>query len=51
MTCELGIIEGFFGRPWTWAERTDAVRFLGPRGYGFHIYSPKADPRLRRRWR
>jgi hyaluronoglucosaminidase len=51
MTPELGIIEGFFGRPWSWAERTDAVRFLGPRGYGFHIYAPKADPYLRRRWR
>ncbi|HEY8571524.1 beta-N-acetylglucosaminidase domain-containing protein [Phenylobacterium sp.] len=51
MTCELGIIEGFFGRPWSWTERTDAVRFLGPRGYGFYLYAPKADPYLRRRWR
>lgn len=51
MTPELGIIEGFFGRPWTWRERTEQVQFLGPRGYGFYLYAPKADPWLRRRWR
>jgi hypothetical protein len=51
MTPELGIIEGFFGRPWSWQERTEQVRFLGPRGYGFYLYAPKADPYLRRRWR
>ena len=46
----LGIIEGFFGRPWSWAERADAVRFLRPHGYSFYLYAPKADPWLRRRW-
>ena len=51
MSVEIGVIEGFFGRPWTWEERTDNVRFLGPRGYGFWLYAPKADPFLRRRWR
>jgi len=50
-TPELGIIEGFFGRPWSWRERTEAVQFLGPRGYGFYLYAPKADPYLRRKWR
>ena len=30
MMPELGLIEGFFGRPWSWAERADAVRFLRP---------------------
>jgi hypothetical protein len=48
---ELGIVEGFFGRAWSWAERAEAVAFLGPRGYGFYLYAPKADPYLRRRWR
>jgi hypothetical protein len=51
MAMEIGVIEGFFGRPWTWAERTANVSFLGPRGYGFWLYAPKADPYLRRRWR
>jgi len=47
---ELGLIEGFFGRPWSWAQRADAVRFLGAHGYHFYLYAPKADARLRRRW-
>jgi hyaluronoglucosaminidase len=47
---ELGLIEGFFGRPWSWAERGEAVRFLAPHGYRFYLYAPKADPYLRRRW-
>jgi len=50
VTPELGIIEGFFGRPWTWEARADAVRFLRPHGYLFYLYAPKADAHLRRRW-
>ncbi len=48
---ELGLIEGYYGRPWTWAERSHVAAFLAGHGYGFHIYAPKADPYLRRRWR
>ena len=48
---ELGLIEGFYGRPWSWAERADTVAFLACHGYGFYIYAPKADAFLRRRWR
>jgi hypothetical protein len=51
MTMPLGTIEGFFGRPYSWAERTDLMRFLKPHGYDFYLYAPKADPYLRRRWR
>lgn len=50
MAPELGLIEGFFGRPWSWAERRDTVAFLRGHGYGFYLYAPKADTRLRRRW-
>jgi hyaluronoglucosaminidase len=50
MLPELGLIEGFFGRPWGWKERADAVRFLAPHGYRFYLYAPKADAFLRRRW-
>ncbi|HEX6923860.1 MAG TPA: beta-N-acetylglucosaminidase domain-containing protein [Longimicrobiaceae bacterium] len=50
MTVELGLIEGFYGRPWSWEQRADAVCFLAPHGYGFYLYAPKADPYLRRRW-
>lgn len=51
MDVELGIIEGFFGTPWTWAEREHVVSFLAPRGYRFYLYAPKADAYLRRRWK
>lgn len=47
---ELGIIEGFFGLPWSWAERREAVSFLAPHGYRFYLYAPKADAFLRRDW-
>jgi hyaluronoglucosaminidase len=50
MSVELGIIEGFYGKPWSWEERAEAVSFLAPHGYGFYLYAPKADPFLRRRW-
>lgn len=50
MTAELGLIEGFFGRPWSWAARAEAIRFLAPHGYRSYLYAPKADAFLRRRW-
>jgi hyaluronoglucosaminidase len=50
-TLAVGIIEGFFGRPWGWAARQSAVEFLRKWDYQFYIYAPKADPFLRRRWR
>jgi hyaluronoglucosaminidase len=50
MNPELGLIEGFFGRPWSWADRAAAVRFLAPHNFRFYLYAPKADAFLRRRW-
>ncbi|MBR9989211.1 MAG: beta-N-acetylglucosaminidase domain-containing protein [Gemmatimonadetes bacterium] len=47
---DLGIIEGFYGRPWSWKQRAEAASFLAPHGYRFYLYAPKADPYLRRRW-
>ncbi|MBW3629598.1 MAG: beta-N-acetylglucosaminidase domain-containing protein [Gemmatimonadetes bacterium] len=51
MDVELGIIEGFYGKPWSWQQREETIAFLGPHGYRFYLYAPKADPYLRRRWR
>jgi len=48
---ELGIIEGYFGRTWTWQERADVVDRLAPAGYRFFHYAPKIDASLRRDWR
>jgi hyaluronoglucosaminidase len=50
LTPELGIIEGFYGKPWSWEERKATVSFLAPYGYRFYLYAPKADPHLRRKW-
>ncbi len=48
---ELGIIEGYFGPAWSWAERRAVVERLAPAGYGLFHYAPKADAHLRRDWR
>jgi hypothetical protein len=47
----LGVIEGYFGRPWDMAARKAVITRLKPYGYGFFHYAPKADAFLRRRWR
>lgn len=51
MPVRLGVIEGFYGRPWSWEERRRVVAFLAPHGYGFFLYAPKADAHLRAHWR
>ena len=48
---DLGIIEGYYGRPWSWAQRTQVASALAPHGYRFFLYAPKAAAWLRRRWR
>jgi hypothetical protein len=48
---ELGLIEGYYGAPWQWTDRVQTMEFLAGHGYCFHIYAPKADAYLRRRWR
>lgn len=50
MIPELGIIEGFYGKPWSWDARKETVSFLAPYGYRFYMYAPKADVFLRKRW-
>ncbi len=47
----LGVIEGFYGRQWSWAERCDYAAFLAALGYQCYIYAPKGDRRLRSQWR
>lgn len=46
----LGIIEGYFGRAWSWQARSEVVSRLAPSGYSFFQYAPKIDARLRREW-
>jgi hypothetical protein len=51
MVPELGVIEGYFGRPWSHEDRKQVVTCLRDLGYSFFHYAPKADAYLRRRWR
>jgi hyaluronoglucosaminidase len=46
-----GIVEGFYGSPWTPAERLDQMAFYGEMKLNTYIYAPKADPYHRDRWR
>lgn len=46
-----GIIEGFYGHPWTQLQRLEIIDFLSARGMNTFMYSPKDDPHLRERWR
>lgn len=47
----VGVIEGFFGRPWSWQDRAAYADFLRRLGFDFYIYAPKDDRHLRQRWR
>ncbi|MEU5864421.1 protein O-GlcNAcase [Nonomuraea sp. NPDC047529] len=38
-----GVIEGFYGRPWSHEQRLDLLGFLGARGMNTYVYAPKAD--------
>jgi hyaluronoglucosaminidase len=51
MSFTFGIIEGFFGQAWSWADRLVWAKFLATIGGNLYIYAPKKDPFLRRRWR
>lgn len=46
-----GVIEGFYGRPWSWSERERMLRFMGAQGFNLFVYAPKNDPIHRDRWR
>jgi hyaluronoglucosaminidase len=46
-----GVIEGFYGEPWTWAAREAYAPFLRENGFQFYFYAPKGDPFFRKQWR
>lgn len=45
-----GIVEGFYGREWSWELRRDYATFLHRMGLNTYLYCPKSDPFLRKRW-
>ncbi|HEX9107233.1 MAG TPA: beta-N-acetylglucosaminidase domain-containing protein [Longimicrobiales bacterium] len=46
-----GVIEGFYGPPWSYQDRLDMLRFMGKVGLNTYFYAPKDDPYHRDRWR
>ncbi len=48
---QVGIIEGFYGTPWSHQDRLDILRFMRLVGMNAYYYAPKDDPYHRHRWR
>ncbi|MCL4235526.1 MAG: beta-N-acetylglucosaminidase domain-containing protein [Deltaproteobacteria bacterium] len=46
-----GVIEGFYGTPWSHEERRAMIRHLARIGLGVYMYAPKDDPQHRDAWR
>lgn len=46
-----GVIEGFYGTPWTHEQRRDMIEFIARHRMNTFVYSPKDDALTRRRWR
>lgn len=46
-----GIIEGFYGAPWSWEVRAEVMAWCHARGMQLYLYGPKDDPLHRERWR
>jgi len=47
----LGVVEGFYGKPWPMERREEIIKFIGEQGYNLYIYAPKDDELHRFRWR
>jgi hyaluronoglucosaminidase len=46
-----GVIEGFYGPPWSTADRLSQFDFYAATKQNTYVYSPKDDPYLRAQWR
>ena len=46
-----GIVEGFYGRQWTYAEQQAQLDFAASVKFNSYVYAPKDDPFHRERWR
>lgn len=45
-----GVIEGFYGNPWSHADRLSQFDFYGRNKMNYYIYGPKDDPYHHSRW-
>lgn len=46
-----GVVEGFYGIPWSHQARLDALAYMGRQRMNTYVYAPKDDPYLRKNWR
>ena len=46
-----GVVEGFYGTPWTYSDRADIIDFCRQNNLNSYIYAPKDDPYHRDKWR
>ena len=46
-----GVIEGFYGRPWTHGQRVEMIDWIAQAGMNCFVYGPKDDIKIRARWR
>ncbi|CAB4060396.1 NCOAT [Lepeophtheirus salmonis] len=47
----LGVVEGFYNRPWNEDQRVDLFKKLSSYGCNAYLYAPKDDARHRTHWR
>ena len=47
----LGVVEGFFGKSWSWESRTQYAQFLSGNGFTTYLYAPKNDGYFRKQWK
>lgn len=46
-----GVVEGFYGEPWTHENRLKAAEIFPTFGFNTYVIAPKDDPAQRNRWR
>lgn len=46
-----GIVEGFYGPPWSPDARLEVIEFVARRSMNAYVYAPKSDPKHRDQWR
>jgi hypothetical protein len=46
-----GVLEGFYGPPWSWDDRVAIMERCAPAGLPWYVWAPKSDPLHRKRWR
>ena len=51
METTLGVIEGFYGKPYLPQSRKTLISLLSKKDYSYYIYAPKNDDSLRKNWK